>query len=101
VTLETIIGAIDALSCDGVRLGWTVDGNISASVPGAEIKSRSVLRGVTGFGPTVEEALRALWRNLTGISPAEYIVIGAMGADRRAVRWNGVAWKSQHEGPSE
>lgn len=89
-------------ACNALRGGILV--TLQMRAPGdwyvgnqhAERKEGGVLSGgcVTG-AKTPEEAVNQHWDWLT--DPKYYLVIGAYGSERKAVRWNGFMWESVNE----
>lgn len=94
MTWEEKFAACQALGDAVLRMrkpgDWYVDQH-------AEIKDGCILKGEYGNGATPEAAALDHFEKLTALAPGEYVVTRAMGADRRAVRWNGYMWASVQE----
>lgn len=65
---------------------------------GVEVKRRGVLIGAYGNGDTPQEAINDHWQQLVGdLTTEQYLVVGAYGEKRLAVRWNGFMWARVEE----
>jgi hypothetical protein len=91
-SLVEIIARFDALDAGDVGLFLCTDGQIGAHIPTVDIRAEYTLKSLTGYAETVEEAITALWDQALGIERDECLLIRHQG-ERRAVRWNGAAWK--------
>lgn len=69
---------------------WYVDQRI-------EVKDGCILKVSYGNGQTPQEAVENHWRELTDISPDQYLVINAGGKNMAAYRWHGFMWKQVKE----
>lgn len=86
--------ALAALSPDiaGFSIHIRDAGDWYATCKGVEIANGRFLSRPTSSGANPEEAVNDLWKQFTDIG-ADWLVINAMGPDRRAVRWNGFMWE--------
>lgn len=60
-----------------------------------EIGDGHIRKSIAGRGCTPEEAINDQWRhNVTELDlNGKYLVVNAMGQNRRHVRWNGFMWQ--------
>ncbi len=94
MTYEHEMSAIKALAGTETALYMRQPGDWYLCAPSLEIGGDGLLRGVGGTGgPTPEAAVHDAWRKLTELKPEQYIVRGAMRADRSHHRWNGFMWE--------
>jgi hypothetical protein len=94
---RSIIGRLDALDAGDVGLFLCSDGDIGAHISGVSVKGDGVSISLTGYGATAEAALIALWGEIETLPRSQYLIIRVNGSERRAVRWNGHAWKPVHD----
>lgn len=95
MTWEDKFDAINGLAIAALHMRYP--GNWFVAQPGVEMKNMGLLRGVSGNGPSPQEAVEAHWEELTSPPPGQYIVVGAYRANRRAVRWSGHMWSDVME----
>ena len=87
--------ALNALSAISILMRGRGDWYVRQSV---EIKDGSMLGGGYGNGETPEEAINNHWEKMVlDLTPRQYLVLNAYGADRRAVLWNGFMWADRIE----
>lgn len=69
------------------------------SISGVEVSNgRAGLVSEYGNGSTPEAAVLDCWRALVeDVKPPRYVVLNAMGPNRRAVIWNGFMWEERPE----
>jgi hypothetical protein len=90
MTWEQKLAALTALGDTSLRMrkpgDWYVDHR------GVEIGDGHILDSGHGDGATPEAAVEDRWACLTLLPPNKIIVLDAMRATRREVRWNGFMW---------
>lgn len=84
--------AMKALGDASIKMD--VYGKWYVSIFAVEVKHGAMLSGLpVPHTETMQDAVEQSWKGLTELSGDRYIVINAMGATRRAVRWNGFMWE--------
>lgn len=87
--------ALNALAEISVMIRKANDWYVSQSV---EVKNGNILEGEYGNGTTPDEAIENHWLKLVDDLPAnKYLVLGAYGENRKAVKWNGYRWEDYPE----
>lgn len=98
LTWEQKAEAMDALAPFTFKIVPRHGGGGWCASVSAEVKSGPILSSGNGHGKSVETAVLALWQGLvTDLKAEDYLVINAMGPNRRAVRWNGFMWADVFE----
>ena len=95
MTWEEKLEACNALARCGLSMRKPGDWYVYQS--GVELKRGCMLGGGGGNGTTPELAVLDHWEGHTNLQPGEYLVIGAMTPNRRAVKWNGYMWATVDE----
>lgn len=91
MTWEQKLGAFQMLADTHLRMRKTGDWYVSCGVEVKKSPGSCMLVGTYGEGTSPESAVEDHWRKLVDELPDKaYLVI--IGANRRAVRWNGYMW---------
>lgn len=90
----SIIRTFDALHLR-VELFSCTDGQVGASVPGAEIRAKHTINSFTGYGDSADEAVYALWRLVLEMDTASERLRVLNDEAKRYYQWNGEAWKER------
>ena len=72
-------------------------GDWYVSLPYVHLRKKNTLEGVSGSGPTPEEAVNSTWKNLTNRQPGEYLQIKSLSNTNKGVKWNGFMWEDVTE----
>lgn len=92
MTWERCFAAILALGDASLKMRAPGDWYVSQSNVEVKEAGASVISFPVGNGADPERAVLNYFGELTSLKPKEYVVIGALGSKRRAVRWNGFMW---------
>jgi hypothetical protein len=93
MTWEEKLSALQVLCDTSLRMRKPGDWYVSAT--GREIggDDTGMLTGLYGNGPTPQAAVEDDWKQMTELPVRRYIVIGAMGPNRKHFRWAGYMWR--------
>lgn len=89
---------IEALKCLGeVDLYMHEPGRWAIRVKKMEIKQGKMIGSIHGMGASPQHAVNNLWDQLMNLPSNQYIVIDALGDNRKAFKWAGFMWKEIEE----